>query len=335
MAAIAVVVVSHESAELLRTSLPAVQEQVQAGDELVVVDNGSGDASAEVAAAWARVIRSDANLGFAGGAALGARETTAELLLFLNPDAVVAPGCLDALRQAAADHPDWGAWQALVTLSGGTKVNTAGNVVHYLGIGWAGRMGERADDVTADGECGFASGAALVVRRSAWDAIGGFDPRYFMYGEDLDIGLRLRLAGWRSGVVAKARVEHDYEFEKGSYKWFYLERNRLWTVLAVYPAALLAALAPALLALEVALLVVAARGGWLRAKLRAQLAVARDLPAIVRRRRAVQATRTVTTREFAEALATSLDSPYLPGVARNSLITALQRLYFRAVCAVL
>ena len=115
-----------------------------------------------------------------------------------------------------------------------------------------------------------------------------------MYGEDVDLSLRLRLAGWGVGVVPAARVEHAYEFAKGAYKWFYLERNRWWTVLGAYPGALLWRVLPALLALELALLPVAAVGGWLPAKLRAQAAVLRSLGWALRRRRRVQATRRVS-----------------------------------------
>ena len=148
----------------------------------------------------ATVVESPANLGFGGGCHLGARGPAAPLLLFLNPDAVPAAGCVAALRAAALDHPSWGAWQALVTLADGEHVNTAGNLVHWLGFGWAGGMGQRVADVDgSDREVGFASGAALVVRRDAWDAAAGFDERYFMYGEDLDLSLRLRLAGWAIG----------------------------------------------------------------------------------------------------------------------------------------
>ena len=68
------------------------------------------------------------------------------------------------------------------------------------------------------------------------------------------------------GIAPAARVEHDYDFEKGGRKWFLLERNRWWTIVSDYPAALLALLAPALLAAELGLLVVAARGGWLGAE---------------------------------------------------------------------
>jgi GT2 family glycosyltransferase len=330
-ASLAIVVVAYDSEDDLAASLPRVREQMRDGDELVVVDNASSDATADRAAAWARVVRSEVNCGFAGGCRLGADATTAPLVLFLNPDAVPADGCLDALRAAAETHPDWGAWQATVTMDGGTSVNTAGNVVHFLGIGWAGGYGRPADAVGGDRECGFPSGAALVVRRDAWDALDGFDAGYFMYGEDLDLGLRLWLGGWRCGVATAARVEHDYEFGKGDYKWFYLERNRWWTVLSAYPLRLLVLLTPALLAFEVALVAVAAAGGWLRPKLRAQAAVARELPAIVRRRRRVQASARIAPAEFARVLEASLDSPFLGAAARVPGVHAAQRAYFRLV----
>ena len=131
-----------------------------------------------------------------------------------------------------------------------------------------------------------------------------------MYGEDLDLSLRLRLAGWGVGVAPAARVAHDYEFAKGDYKWFYLERNRWWTVLGAYPGVLLAALAPALLAFEVVLLSLAWRGGWLRAKLRAQAAVLRELPAMCARRRGGAGDAAVSRRRVRRAgLSASLDSP--------------------------
>ncbi|MDP9345677.1 MAG: glycosyltransferase family 2 protein [Actinomycetota bacterium] len=330
---LAVVVVCHQSAAALGPTLRALGEQLRGGDELVVVDNASTDASVDAtraAAPDATVIETGANLGFASGCHIGVRATTAPLLLLLNPDALPAPGCLEALRACAAQRPSWGAWQALVTMAGGDLINTAGNVVHYLGFGWAGRCGEPVAIVgSAPTEVGFASGAALVVRREAWDAVGGFDERYFMYGEDLDLSLRLRLAGWGIGVQPAARVAHEYEFAKGDYKWFYLERNRWWTLVGDYPGRLLAVLAPALLAFEVALLLAAWRGGWLRAKLRAQAAVLRLLPAMLRRRRAIQATRAIGPGEFAQHLEASLDSPFLAAAGRIPGVRALQVGYWR------
>ena len=336
---LAVVLVCHDSAHDLPRALAALRPELQDSDELVVVDNDSSDATAEVArrdAPRARIVSTGANLGFAGGAVAGARACSAPLLLFLNPDCVVAPGALSALRGCARERPAWGAWQALLTMPDGERVNTSGNVVHFLGIGWAGRLGSHVADVDSDPhEVGFASGAALVVRRQAWDAVGGFDARFFMYSEDLDLSLRLRLAGWGVGIAPGARVAHGYQFDKGAYKWFYLERNRWWVLLGVFPASLLVLLAPALLCLELALIAVALRGGWLKAKLRSQLAVIRDLPAILGRRRDVQATRRITASAFARSLSVSLDSPFVADVRRVPGIVTAQAGYFRGVLAVL
>lgn len=335
-AALTVVVVAHDSAADLRASLPPLLAQLGPDDGLVVVDNASADGSADRARALApraRVVEAGANLGFAGGCNLGARGASTPLLLFLNPDAVVAGGALEALRAAAARQPSWGAWQPLVTTADPQIVNTAGNVVHYLGIAWAGGLGRATAEIAPrDAEAGFASGAALVVRREAWVAAGGFDERFFMYCEDLDLSLRLRLAGWRVGVVPAARVAHRYAFAKGERKWLLLQRNRWWTLLGTYPARLLALLAPALAATEVALLLAAARERRLGATLRAQATVLRELRAILRRRRRIQATVAISPRAFAGALAWRLDSPQLPS---SRLLDLVLRTHWTLVRALL
>jgi GT2 family glycosyltransferase len=210
------------------------------------------------------------------------------------------------------------------------RINSAGGVVHYVGLSWAGRC-EQPAGVLADApyEVTFASGAALVIRRDAWTELAGFDDSYFLYGEDCELGLRLWLTGHRVGVEPRARVIHDYAFDKGPRKWFLLERNRWRTVFALYPARLLALLAPALLASELGLLLVAARDGWLAAKLRADGAAIFGVRRALRRRAAVQAQRRIDDAAFAALLTASLDSPYLRRLP-GALIHA-QAWYFGAV----
>jgi len=140
------------------------------------------------------------------------------------------------------------------------------------------------------------------------------------------LGLRLWLAGRRVGVEPRARVIHDYEFDKGARKWYLLERNRWRTVLATYPLGLLVLVTPALLAAELGLLVVAARGGWLGAKLRAQAATAAGLPRALVRRRIVQRTRRIGAAEFAAQLTGSFESPNL---AVPRVLATASRLYWR------
>ena len=332
-------IVTYNSAAHVGETLGAVERQMRADDELIVVDNASSDDTRSVvreATARVRLLGQERNLGFAGGCNAGVAAVSAPLVLLLNPDAEPAPGCLDVLRETASERPDWGAWQPLVTMDGGRAINTSGGVTHFLGLGWAGRCEEpleTAPDQPA--EIDFASGAALCVRREAWERVGKFDERYFMYGEDLDLGLRLWLSGYGVGIVPAARVRHDYSFAKGERKWFLLERNRWWTVLSDYPTKLLLLLMPALLATEVVLLGVAARGGWLGAKLRAQAAVLRQLPQILERRRAVQARAVVGAASLAARLSADLDNPYLGALARFRPAVVSQRLYWRLVLALL
>jgi N-acetylglucosaminyl-diphospho-decaprenol L-rhamnosyltransferase len=162
------------------------------------------------------------------------------------------------------------------------------------------------------------------VRRADWERVNGFDERYFMYCEDMDLGLRLWLTGSSVGLAPAARVEHDYAFGKGGRKWFLLERNRGWTIASDYPGRLLMLLAPALVASELVVLLTAARDGWLRAKLRAQAALVRELPQILDRRRQVQAGRAVSERAFARVLSAELDNPNLGDLANASVLVRLQ-----------
>lgn len=209
-ATIAVVVVTYNSGTDVAEGLARLSDQLGAGDELIVVDNASSDDSVEVvqqAAPRARVLALDENLGFAGGVNRGASEARGDLLLLLNPDAIPGADCLDELRRAAAEHPTWGCWQAMVTLADGAHVNTAGGRLHLLGFGWSGDWGAPVDATLRPHEVGFASGAALCIRAELWRSLGGFDPRFFMYFEDYDLSMRV---GREAAIayVPEARIVH-------------------------------------------------------------------------------------------------------------------------------
>jgi GT2 family glycosyltransferase len=322
---LSVVVVTHDSRAAVSAALPALWEQLDAGDELVVVDNDSADgtlAAVREIAPTATLLETGRNAGFGAAANAGARAAGGDLLVFLNPDATPAPGFVEAIR---ADN-GWGAWMGLVTAKGGRVVNTSGGVLHFTGIAWAGPS--RLD---APREVAFLSGACLAVPRLAFERVGGFADAYFLYHEDVDLSLRLRLAGGRLGVEPAAVVDHDYEFAKGSAKWRFLERNRWATILRCYPGRLLVLLLPALLATDLALVGVAATGGWLPQKLAATAETVRALPRLLRERRAVQATRTISCAEFAAWLTPDLDSPYLGRAGRSRPLRWALRAYWRFV----
>lgn len=333
------VIVTHNSSAAVAAAMPALAAQLDDDDELIVVDNASTDDTLQVVsrvAPRAIVVPSERNHGFAGGANAGARRASGDLLLFLNPDATPADGFARAIRQPLVDQSEWAAWMALVTADHGRVVNTSGGVVHFTGISWAGEAGRPiAGTAIGPREVAFASGACLAVPRATWARVGGFAEDFFMYHEDVDISLRLRLAGGRLGIQPAAVVDHDYEFVKGPAKWRYLERNRWATIVRTYPRMLLGLVAPALLATEVALLVVSARGGWAAQKRLATSDTLRSLRSLLHQRRAIQATRTISSREFARWLSPDLDSAYLGRAATSPALRWALRGYWAVVVAVL
>jgi N-acetylglucosaminyl-diphospho-decaprenol L-rhamnosyltransferase len=333
---LAVIVVTFNSASALERSLPALGAELREGDELIVVDNASQDetvARIREFAPAAVVVEAGANLGFPAACNLGAQRASAELLCFLNPDAVPQPGFRDAIERPALDGSGWTAWQALVASDGGKLVSSAGGVLHFSGIAWAGAAGHPRGATVE--RLGFLSGACLVIPRERFQELGGYADDYFLYHEDVDLSLRVLLAGGTIGVCGDAVVDHDYDFDKGAAKWRHLERNRWATIVRTYPAPLLALLTPALLVVELAILVASLRGGWWRQKLLAAADSVERLPRWFRERRRVQRGRTLSAAGFADTMVATLDSEYIGPAARSSFVASALRLYWRAVRALL
>lgn len=336
---ISTVIVAHNSLADLRVALLCLLEQLEPQDEVIVVDSGSTDGLAVELpriAPRARLISPGANVGFAAGANRGVAAATGDLLVLLNPDAIVQPGWSEAIR--APWGGPWDAWMGLVLLDDGKRINTSGGILHFTGLGWSGHVGEPA--ATAPSlpiEVAFLSGACMAVPRGRWQELGGFSEEFFMYCEDVDLSLRLRLCGGRLAVIPDAMVRHDYQFAKGKLKWRLLERNRWATVIRNYPGSLLILVMPALMAAELAVWITALTGGWGTMKLHATTDVARALPRLFRERRTIQERRMITAMAFATHLAPELSSPYLggAGIADRPVIATALRLYWRAVLTVL
>ena len=191
--------------------------------ELVLVDNGTDPAVADRAAAEAggRVLRTGANLGYGAGANAGARGATQPWLVVANPDVVWEPGSLDALLDAAERHPTAGALGPALLNEDGTVYPSARELPSLTqGVGhallgkvwprnpWTRRYQRRQETAGQERVAGWLSGACLLLRRDAFEAVGGFDDDYFMFFEDVDLGERLALAGWPNVYVPAARVTH-------------------------------------------------------------------------------------------------------------------------------
>jgi GT2 family glycosyltransferase len=315
------VVVSFASAPAAARAARSLHEQSVPPREVLIVDNGGGeDLDAEELPGEVTVVRPGVNLGYTGAVNLAAKRARGEWLFLLNPDASAAGDCLERLVESI-DGPEVAIVGAQVLLPDG-RVNAGDNPINIAGISWAGNYG-RPPEQGPPRDVAAVSGTALLVRRDLYLELGGLCPFFFMYVDDTDLAWRVRLAGGRVRFCPAATVAHEYEFEKGKQKWFYLERNRLWAVLSNLQLRTLLLLLPVFLGAEVAVLVRAAREHWLRAKLDAWVSLVLKLPQLLRWRRSVQATRRVPDSSvlalFVGGMSTALPGDGLPPWVNASL----------------
>ncbi|WP_374007744.1 glycosyltransferase [Leifsonia sp. LS-T14] len=206
--------------------------------EVIVVENGSqDDSAARIRAAHPDVtlIESAENLGFAGGSNLGVASSSGEYVAFLNNDAKPDAQWIRAAVAKFEESPRVGAVASKVVDWDGEKVDYIGSAMTWYGMGYKPLTGEplpTTPDVSAD--VLFGTGSAMFVRRSVYEALGGFDERYFMFFEDVDLGWRLNLRGWRYVYEPASLAYHKHHASMssfGSFKETYLlERNALYTL---------------------------------------------------------------------------------------------------------
>ncbi len=265
---------------------------------LIVVDNASGDGSAD----WIRdhvvpksekqlprvtFFPSATNTGFAGGNNLGIERALlegADYVYLLNGDARLDPAAITEAVAMAESDKSIGAVQSLVRLWQDEDVlNATGGSVHFLGFGFArdnGRhlqrlalelptlsVGSRSLEELDGTDIAYASGAAVLYRSSVLREVGLLEDFYFMYHDDLELGWRIRLAGYRNVLATRSVAFHHYEFRRSIKKLYWMERARLLVFFSHLKPATLVILSPFLVALELALLAFAAKGGWLKDKL--------------------------------------------------------------------
>lgn len=231
-------IVNYNGAAHLEGCLDALAAQdAEGGFETLVVDNGSTDGSLELLRARpeVRLLEAGRNLGFAAGNNLGFKAARGRQLAMLNSDTRVRPGWLGALLEAAAGGERVGAVTSkLVFADRPGVIQNAGQLLLSDGSGGDRGSGEedRGQYERPDEVFGFCGAAALLTREAYEDA-GGFDERFFMYYEDLDLSWRLRLRGWRVLYEPAAVVEHVHS--AGSVEWspfftFHVDRNRLFAI---------------------------------------------------------------------------------------------------------
>jgi len=312
---VSVIVINWNGARHLPACLDALRAQTYPRLEIIVADNASTDGSQALIRERypeVRLVALPENRGFTGGNNAGIAASTGAIVILLNNDTEVAPAWVAALVDAFARHPEAGtAASKMLLFDRRNTFHTAGDFYRVDGLPgnrgvWQKDVGQYDREEYVFGACG----GALAVRRDVLEAIGLLDDDFFFSAEDVDFAWRAQLAGYRCVYVPGAVVYHRLAASGGDVTdSYYNGRNFLYILAKDYPGDLFRRHWRAVIGRQARIAweaLCAWRGAAARARLRGIIAGLGGLPRMLRKRRAVQATRRVSLA-YLESILTPLE----------------------------
>lgn len=311
MIKVSIVLINFNAAISLHRCLEALHVQTFRDFHVIVVDNASVDGSLERARRDFPefiYLQMRNNVGFAAANNRAIAQSDTEYIAVLNPDAFPEPTWLEKLVKAAEMYPEAAAFGSKQMLEGCAGIlDGVGDIYHASGLVWRDRHGCLAGTGDDDPKEIFSPcAAAALYRRQALIDVGGFDEDFFCYLEDVDLGFRLRLAGWRARYVPEAVVHHIGSSTSGGkhsdFTVYHGHRNLVWTFVKNMPGWLFWLLLPAHLAMNIGTVIIFSLRGQGRTILRAKRDAVTGIDLMLHKRAAIQSSRKATLRDIAAAL---------------------------------
>ncbi|WP_218568625.1 glycosyltransferase family 2 protein [Pseudomonas sp. 2FG] len=322
------IIVNWNTFDVLERCLAALAGQQAPIHRTIVIDNASRnppEALPSQRPADTHYIRLAENVGFARANNLGVAELQdCEWIALVNPDAFLAPDCLEQLLQAAMRQPQVGCFGAVTLMAQDpTRLDGIGDAYHASGLCWRLGHGVPLNEESLQERLIFSPCAATALyRRDLYEAVGGLDEDFFCYCEDVDLGFRLWLAGHQCRLVPTARALHVGSASSGGQKsdfaLYHGHRNLVWTYVKNMPGALFWLMLPAHILMNLLTTLIYVCRGRGRVLLRAKWDAIRGLPRMWRKRRAIQAQRQAGIRSIWRLLDKGLGRRYK--IAKRSLL---------------
>src|SRR5215216_2818879 len=320
---VSLVIVTWNSGKHLPRCLDCLSHQTFQDFETVIVDNGSADNSLvdleeRYPRIGLRIERMTRNLGFAAGNNAGARLALGKWLVLLNADAFPEPNWLAELIAASEVHPEIKSFSSRqLQVNNPGILDGTGDAFHISGLAWRMGLGYPSKHYGLDSsEIFSACAAAAMYLRQAFSDVGGFDEDFFSYFEDVDLGFRLQLRGYRCLYVPQAVVHHigSATFgERSDFAFYHSHRNLVWTYVKNMPLKMFWLHLPEHIIANIIYVLYYSLRGRGRVLWKAKWDAILGLPMALRKRRTIQGNHRISNRDLVKHMQRRLLQPYLLG----------------------
>ncbi len=324
---IAVIILGYNSQKYLNNLLDSLVKQDYKNVNYYYIDNDSNDNSIKIVERFefVQIIKNKKNYGYAGAYTrilddIFQRDYDAVVLL--NPDVIVDKDWLINLVDTAYKSEKIGATQSKILLLDSNfkktqEVGSYGGELHYLGMGILSSDRSIMDD---GNEVSFVSGTSLLVKKEAYLKSGGLDRDYFLYSEDLDLCWRMQLCGYKCVVAEQSIIWHHYIFYRigdSRQKFYYLERNRLFTLWKNYSYKSLFLLFPAIILFDIGIIVHSMKNKYFFEKIKANYNFLKNIFVSHNKHKTIQGDRIISDSVMFKKMSTQIKFEELNGVGLN------------------
>ena len=313
---ISIIILNYNAGNLLLECVKSIFNSNYKNFEIIVIDNVSKDNSHKKCKEKFSdiiLIENMENLGYCGGNNVGIEKANGDFLVILNPDVIVKADWLNELLIAFRKYGD-GLYQPkiLATTDHSTLIS-AGNMIQLFGFGFSRGKGEKdKGQYEKDEEVGYASGTCLFSSSKIFREIGNFDSYLFAYHDDLDLCWKAKLKGIKSFYVHKSIIYHPlegYSFKWNSFKFFLMERNRLYCLNKNFTKKTIFKMIPSLILVDIAITLFYLKKGFISEKIKANLDILKNYNQISKNHKLIQKNRIIEDNEIIEKFTNKIEVP--------------------------
>jgi len=276
------------------------------------------------------------NLGFSR-----AHQDGCEYIVSVNMDTVAQPNWLSELVLALENNPQAGLAQSKILLfpkneaeQKNLKINSLGNIIHFLGFGYTSQHGQPDQNISDYPEIpGYASGCSFIIRSEVWHKVGGYNEEYYMYHDDLELSLKVKLAGQKIILAPQSVIYHKYEFSRSTKMIYYMERNRYLTLLIFYPYYFFVLIALPGLLMDIGMFYFSLINGWFSQELKIYnyFFNSRNYDKIYRERKRIKQFQVVPFSQIARHFSGRIEFQEIANPLLKYLVNPLFNLYWQIV----